>query len=386
MDNDAVKTIGFVGMIVIGAASVLMPVLIVALLSLVAAYNGLPLGDITGLWVGLAGLSALLGGWFIVQGVQGLRRRPSSPFRIARPWLWVAGLLLTIALIAASAETAAVGGVAQVVGALLPGIALLAFVSQRLAHAARPATWRQIAAQVSATLTVSLWWSVFWEVVVLVGLAIVVGAVVGLLPGGMQTLEQMSEQFSDPSLLAGGAIWRNPGVVAFLLVLMAGFVPVVEEAGKVLAVGMLALARRPSRAQALMWGITCGVTFSVYEAAFANPYPMSSAVLVTLRVGAMLIHGTTAALTAWGLWEWLARRKPGRLALGIALAVALHSVWNVAAISAAALQATTDSPWLIGMMAAPFLALSAGAASVLARALEPSQLVHVLHIERGEDR
>lgn len=386
MDNEVVRTIGLVGMILVGAASIFMPLVAVALVSLVAAYNGLPLGDVGGLWAALAGLSALLGGWFIIQGVQGLRRRPSSPFRIARPWVWVALLILTIGLIAASADSPAVGGPAQALGALLPGIALLAIVSRRLADAARPATWRQVAGQVSATLTISLWWSMFWEVVALIGLAIVASLAIGLLPDGAQALEQMREQFSDPSLLAGEAIWRNPGVVAFLLVLMAGFVPVTEEVGKVLAVGMLALVRRPSRAQALMWGITCGVTFSVYEAAFANPYPMSSAAFVTLRVGAMLIHGTTASLTAWGLWEWLTRRKPGRLALGMALAIALHSAWNVMAISAAALQATTDSPWLIGLIAALFLAMSIGAAGILARALEPLQLVHVLHIERGEDR
>lgn len=385
MDKNSLKPIGFVLMIVVGASSVFMPVLVVAILALIAAYNALPIGEMSGLWAGLAGLSALLGGWFIVQGVQGLRGRPSAPFYIARPWLWVALLVLTLGLIAVASDAAAIGGVAQVLGALLPGIALLAFASQGLAFAAGPATWRQIAAQVSATLTVSLGWSIFLEIVALAGLAIAVGVVLSLLPDGLSTLEQLQEQFADPSVLIGTDIWSNPGVLAFFLVLMAGLVPPIEEIGKLLAVGMLALVHRPSRAQALMWGIACGVTFSVYEAAFANPYPGVGAVVLALRVGAMLIHATTAALTAWGLWEWLARRKPGFLALGLALAIALHGAWNVVAISWVALQATTDSPWLIGLLAAPFLALSVGAAGVLARVLEPSQLVHVLHIERGED-
>ncbi len=385
MDRNSLKIIGFVLMIVVGASSVFMPVLVVAILALIAAYNALPIGEMSGLWAGLAGLSALLGGWFIVQGVQGLRGRPSAPFYIARPWLWVALLVLTLGLIAVASDAAAIGGVAQVLGALLPGIALLAFASQGLAFAAGPATWRQIAAQVSATLTVSLGWSIFLEIVALAGLAFAVGVVLSLLPDGLSTLEQLQEQFADPSGLIGTDIWSNPGVLAFFLVLMAGLVPPIEEIGKLLAVGMLALAHRPSRAQALMWGIACGVTFSVYEAAFANPYPGVGAVVLALRVGAMLIHATTAALTAWGLWEWLARRKPGFLALGLALAIALHGAWNVVAILWVALQATTGSPWLIGLIAAPFLALSVGAAGVLARVLEPSQLVHVLHIERGED-
>ncbi len=386
MDNDALKTIGFVGMILIGVASVFLPLVVVALLALAATYKGLPFADLSGLWAGLAGLSALLGGWFIVQGAQGLRRRPSSPVHIARPWLWVGLLALAIALVAGFSNSTAIGGIAQVLGVLLPGIALLAFVSQRLAGADRPATWRQTAAQVSATLTVSLWWSMFWELLAVVGLVMLVGIVIGLSADGMRALEEMREQFSDPAFIASGEILRRPGVIAVLLVLMAGAVPVIEEVGKVLAVGALALARRPSRAQALMWGITCGVTFSIYEAAFANPFPMGSAALVILRAGAMLIHAGTATLTAWGLWEWLAQRRPGRFALGLALAMGLHSAWNVLAVAAGVFQTIAEPAPILGALAAGFVLLSAGAAIVLRLALEPSRLVRVLHIERGEDR
>lgn len=386
MNNDSLKTIGFVGMIVIGAASVFLPIVVVGLFALVAAYNGIPLADQMGLWTSLAGLSALLGGWFIVQGVSGLRRRPSAPLLIGRPWAWVVLLALAVVLIAASPHNPAVGGIAQVLGALLPGIALLSFVSRWLARAAQPATWRQAAAQVSATLTVSLWWSAFWEILALVGLALVVGVVIAISPDGARTLEEIREQFSDPSFIAGGEMLRQPGVLAFLLVLMAGCVPIIEEVGKVLAVGMLTLARRPSRAQALMWGIVGGITFSVYEAAFANPLPGMGLYITILRVGAMLIHACTAALTAVGLWEWLSRRRPGRFALGLALAMGLHSIWNVLAITVGALQTVTDSIWLAASVAGAFLTLSVGAAVVLRLLMEPSRLVHVLHIERGESR
>ncbi|MBC7259624.1 MAG: PrsW family intramembrane metalloprotease [Chloroflexi bacterium] len=386
MGNDTLKTIGFVGMIVVGAASVFMPPVVVGLLALASAYNGTYLGDFTGLWAGLAGLSALLGGWFIVQGARGLRGRPSSPFRLARPWVWVALLALTVILIAATPSDAPAAGLMKVLAALLPGMALLAFVSRRLAGAHEPPTWRQVAAQVSAALTVSLGWSIFWEVLALVGLVLMVGIALALLPDGAQQMEQMGEQFSDPRFIASGEFLRQPAVLAFLLVLMAGFVPIIEEAGKLLAVGALALAHRPSRAQALAWGIAGGVTFSVYEAAFADPFSGAVASIAILRVGAMLIHASTAALTAWGLWEWLRRRRPGRFALGLTLAVALHSTWNVLAIVATALQTAAGSAWATGLMAAVFGLLSMGAGVVLALALEPSRLVHVLHIERGEDR
>lgn len=386
MDTDTLKTIGLIAMILVGAASVFLPAVLVGLLALMATYHGTPLAEISGLWTGLAGLSALLGGWLIVQGVAGLRRRPSSPLFIAHPWLWVALFAVTLVLIAAAPESPTVGGIAQVLGALLPGIALLSFASRRLARAGSPATWRQIAAQVSTTLTVSLGWSLFLEILALMGLAFIVGVVAGLFPDGMRAVEQVREQFSDPSAIARGEMLQHPGVLAFLLVVTAGFVPPIEEMGKLLAVGVLALARRPSRAQALAWGLTCGITFSIYEAAFANPFPGVGAVTLVLRMGAMPVHGTAATLTAWGLWEWLARRKPGRLALGMALAIALHSAWNVLAISTAVFQTATDSARLIALMAVPFGMLSIGAGVVLARALEPLQLVHVLHIERGEDR
>lgn len=386
MDTDTLKTIGLIAMILVGAASVFLPPVLVGLLALIATYNGTPLAEMLSLWAGLAGLSALLGGWIIAQGVAGLRRRPSSPLFIARPWLWVALLAVALVLSAAALDSPTVGGIAQVLGALLPGIALLSFASQRLARADSPPTWRQVTAQVSTTLTVSFGWSLFGEILALVGLAFIVGVAVGFFPDGVRAMEQLREQFSAPSAIARGEMLQHPGVLAFLLVLMAGFVPPIEEIGKLLAVGVLALARRPSRAQALAWGLTCGITFSIYEAAFANPFPGVGAVILVLRVGAMLVHGTAATLTAWGLWEWLARRKPGRLALGMALAIALHSVWNVLAISTAVFQTATDSVRLIALMAVPFGMLSIGAGVVLARALEPLQLVHVLHIERGEDR
>jgi hypothetical protein len=324
LNRQSLKSIGFVGMILIGAASVLLPVLLAALLALVASARTLSPGS-NPLWASLAALSALLGVWLIAQGIAGLRKCPSQTLSLPKPWLWIASFALAAWVLAVAPGNSAVVGVASVLAALLPGLALLSFASRRLMDAPGPATWRQIAAQTGAALTVSLWWSMFWEIVALVGLAILSGFLSAVTPGGREALGQLGERLSDPSSLAYGDFLRQPAVLAVLLVLMSGFVPVIEEVGKLLGVGLLALARRPSRAQAVMWGITCGATFSIYEAAFANPFSGSGALIAVLRVGALLVHCCAASLTALGLYEWISQRQVRYFFLSLVLSMALHS-------------------------------------------------------------
>jgi hypothetical protein len=369
VNRDSLKTIGFVGMIIIGAASVLLPVLVATLLAFVAAAQTLPLSRVSPLWASLAALSALLGVWLVAQGIGGLRKRPSPPFRLPSPGLWIALFLLAAGALAAAPGNATLAGVASVLAALLPGLALLSFASRRLADAPGPATTRQIAAQTGAALTISLWWSMFWEIVALVVLAAIAGILLGATSGGLEGLEQLTERWSDPSFIASGEFLRQPAVLAFLLVLLAVFVPVIEEIGKLLAVGMLALARRPSRAQAVMWGITCGATFSVYEAAFANPFSGTGAMIAVLRVGALLVHCCAASLTALGLYEWISQRRARYFFLSLGLSMGLHSAWNALAIvMGSAMVVGGVAPLPAGALTiASFGLLSLGAAYILFR-------------------
>jgi RsiW-degrading membrane proteinase PrsW (M82 family) len=162
-------------------------------------------------------------------------------------------------------------------------------------------------------------------------------------------------------------------MLAFLFVLMSGFVPVIEEIGKVLAVGALALARRPSRAQAVMWGLTCGATFSIYEAAFGNPFSTSAAMVSVGRVGALLIHCCAASLTALGLYEWISQRRARWFFLSLGLSMSLHAAWNALAIAlsaAMALDAAAAGAAQVIILSALGL-LSLGSAYVLARITKP---------------
>jgi len=250
---------------------------------------------------------------------------------------------------------------------------LLSIASRRLRGEPGPATWRQVAAQAGATLTVSIWWSMLWEIVALLGLAMVAGLLISALPGGMETLQQLGERWSDPSSIISGDILLEPAMLAFLFVLMSGFVPVIEEIGKVLAVGALALARRPSRAQAVMWGLTCGATFSIYEAAFGNPFSTSAAMVSVGRVGALLIHCCAVSLTALGLYEWISQRRARWFFLSLGLSMSLHAAWNALAIAlsaAMAMDAAAAGAAQVIILSALGL-LSLGAAYVLARITKP---------------
>lgn len=356
-------------MVIVGGASVLLPVAAAAFMALVSSAWAMPLGNVSALWGSLAALSVLLGVWLAAQGIGGLRGRPSPTFHLPSPWLWIVGFALAAGALAIAPRNPTAVGVASVFSALFPGLALLSLASRRLIHETRPATWRQIAAQTGATLTLSLWWSMILEILALIAMALIAGILLGAAPDGTDWLQQWSERWSDPSAILGGEMLQQPVVIAFLLILLSGFVPVIEEIGKLLAVGMLALARRPSRAQAVMWGITCGATFSIYEAAFANPFAGTGAMIAVMRVGALLVHCCAAGMTALGLYEWISLHRARYFFLSLALSMALHAAWNaLAVISSAALSTDGAAMGTAGAVAvAGFVLLSLGAASVLAR-------------------
>lgn len=374
MNRSGLKSVGFVGMIVIGAGAVVLPLAAAALLGLVASARALPTDRMTSLWAALAALSAILGVWLIAQGVGGLRGRPSRPARLPMPVAWIVLFALAAGALAAAPDNALVVGAASVLAALFPGLALLSLVSRRLSAGSGPPTWRQVAAQTGATLTLSLWWSMALEIIVLVGLAMAAGIAVGAATGDPGWFLQWSERWADPSSIAGGELFQQPEVLAFLLILLSGFVPVIEEIGKLLAVGALALARRPSRVQAVMGGITCGATFSVYEAALANPLGGTGAMIAVMRVGALLVHCCAACMTALGLWEWISQHRARYFFLSLGLSIGLHAAWNALAISLSAAM-TMDAA---AAVAAQVIALSAlsllslGAAYVLARITKPA--------------
>ncbi len=360
-------------MIVVGAGGVLLPLLGMALLALLAMSSEFPWGEEAYAFGSLAFLSAAVGAWIGWQGISGLSRRTSQAFRIPARWLWMTAFAALLAFLAtAESVGTAASSVLRILAAVLPACALLSLVSHRLKDAPTPATWRQVAAQVGSTLTVAIGWSALWEFLVVV----VIAAVAALLLGSStpELFQDWGQSLEAPSIEVGTRIFRQPGALALILAIVAGAIPVIEEIGKILAVGTLFLVRRPSRAQALTWGIVSGTAFGVYEAALANPFTDAGvgAAVAVARVGALLIHSCATGIISLGLYEWVEQRRPGRFFGSLGMGIGLHAVWNALAIGLnAAMSLGGSQPGILLVIPlGTFFVLSAGAGLVLHRIME----------------
>jgi hypothetical protein len=52
-----------------------------------------------------------------------------------------------------------------------------------------------------------------------------------------------------------------------------------------------------------------------------------------IRAGASMMHAMAAGITAWGLAEAVVRRRFWRLPLAYVVAIGLHGLWNLSAVS-----------------------------------------------------
>jgi RsiW-degrading membrane proteinase PrsW (M82 family) len=112
---------------------------------------------------------------------------------------------------------------------------------------------------------------------------------------------------------------------------MAGIVPVIEEGVKAIGVGLMAY-RRPSLAQAYLWGVAGGAGFALAEGLFNSAGGLDVwAVVALLRVGATLLHSVTGGLMGIAWYSVLAGRRWLR-GLGLyAASVVVHALWNTLA-------------------------------------------------------
>jgi hypothetical protein len=167
----------------------------------------------------------------------------------------------------------------------------------------------------------------------------VVLAAVALQPGGPDLLQTLTDHLQDISWLQDpgslSALATSPIVVVAALVVVAGIIPIIEEAVKTVGVGLLAY-RRPRLSQAFLWGLACGAGFAMAEGLLNTAGGLDAwAFVVTLRVGAALLHTFTGGLmgVAW-YYALVERRWPRWLGLYTA-SVGLHGLWNALAAGVA---------------------------------------------------
>lgn len=151
-------------------------------------------------------------------------------------------------------------------------------------------------------------------------------------PGGQDLLQFWSTYLQDPTHLQDPSLFApfiaSPGLVAVVILFVAGIVPLIEEAVKTVGVGLMGY-RKLTVSQALLWGVAGGAGFAIVEGLLNTTGGFAAwAPLVVVRVGATLLHCTTGALMGIAWYHALARRRWARAASLYAACIAIHGLWN----------------------------------------------------------
>ena len=330
------------------------------------------------------------------QAGQALAGTPGGVMRLPR-WGWWAGALI-LALAAGQAalllDARWAMPILHVAASVAPAGLLLALAlgSARRSGGAAPAR----------SLLGGLSWGIFGGVGIalmlelLVGLAVIAAAIVWIAvahPVWAALFETLAGQPDpaagalDPEMVT--TLLRSPVAWLGLLGLGSGVVPLIEEIAKSLAVPLVALTgRRLTRLDGFLLGVAAGAGFAIFEGVgnggMALVASESWAALMLVRGGATAMHCLASGLTGLAWQSVLTERRLARGLGLVVLAMALHGIWNAAALGTSAvsvLSATLDSG------ARPFggaavIVLWAGVGllavgAVLAVALVPRHLVHV---------
>jgi len=107
------------------------------------------------------------------------------------------------------------------------------------------------------------------------------------------------------------------------------FIPMIEEILKPLALLFL-IRRRLSPMEGFAAGLVSGLAFSLIESSNAMAMSINSSwgILAIGRLGAGLLHMTTAGLMGWALASAFTEGRYFRLAFSFLLAISLHGLWN----------------------------------------------------------
>jgi RsiW-degrading membrane proteinase PrsW (M82 family) len=282
------------------------------------------------LGVSVAALGAGLGIPLAWQAWSSVRGLPSRPFEPRGLGLGIALFVLALGLGQVVVDRPPLNLVLfpplHVAAAALPPLLILASVGRSLRGATR---WRDAVLQDSSGAVLSVSLAMMLELALLVGLVVALVAAASQ-AGVTAEIESLATNLQDPAELARLA--QSPLVWAIALLVASVAVPLIEEAVKTVGVGLLSY-RRPSLAEAFVWGVAGGAGFAMTEAALYGAAGLAAwAPLLVLRVGATLMHCLTGALMGIAWYSALHRRWLRGLGL-YGVAVGLHAAWNALSIS-----------------------------------------------------
>jgi hypothetical protein len=296
--------------------------------------------------VGL-GLAATWHAWRAIRGC------PSALFEPRSIWLLVAFFVLALVLgqttLSLSLLPALTFPPFHVAATILPAIIIVALIGRSLAGAT---TWRDMVLQAASGAFLATPLAFISEGTAILLLVIATLLRVAWLPGGEDLILTATSYLQDPSVLQDPGVLASAlltqGVVLAAFAVVAGLIPLAEEAVKTIGVGLMGY-RRPSLPQAVLWGLAAGAGFAAAEGLLNATGSLDGWLPgVLLRIGTTLLHCLTGALMGLAWYQILVRRRWSRGLLLYVMSVAIHGLWNGLALamvllSLGALGASTSS-------------------------------------------
>lgn len=261
---------------------------------------------------------------------------PRPPGRPSARWLVaIAGYPVFLAL-GAAANSEGAGNVlfaalALVGTAFLP-VLLIGWVVRRLGPAITPVrSWGHFTVGLTGMplLALTLEAALLLPLLILLAFWLVAtpdGAeLFAMLDPGSQTDPEAATEFAMSFL-------QSPLALAGIYGYVALAIPAIEELVKTMAVWPF-LRRGLSPTEAFLGGALGGAGYALFEALFLTQ-PGEVWLITTLaRAGATLLHVFTAALASWGLLEGIHRRRFGITVAAFAVAISMHGLWNLTAVT-----------------------------------------------------
>ncbi|MEW6650213.1 MAG: PrsW family glutamic-type intramembrane protease [Chloroflexota bacterium] len=228
-----------------------------------------------------------------------------------------------------------------VIGAVVPVWWLLELARRRIDPLPDSRVWGIPALSLIITIPFTLLASIFGLVLFFIGVAVHLMNRPELMAQLQPLMENLSRAQADPALIEQmtNILFGDPVIIALVISLVAGFVPLLEELLKPLALWLFA-SDRLTPAQGFLGGVLCGAAFGFWENINALNNAGEGAgggtVILVARVGSVLLHMTATGMLGWGMASfWQQPRYWLRLAGSYLLAVGLHAGWNLFAILSA---------------------------------------------------
>jgi RsiW-degrading membrane proteinase PrsW (M82 family) len=296
---------------------------------------------VIGLAIVVLGLG--LGGALLWHGLNALWNRRSLSFQPPSGWWlflpYIPVLIVGQLLISFDLWPALTFPLFHILAAAIPPLAILAFAGHTLSGAG--VHWREIVLQLSSgaflATSLALTVEIFFGLLIL----LLVSLIMALTPGGRETLQTLLTNLQDPLWLEDPQntmqIFTFPPVLITLGVVFVVVGPLIEELAKPVGVILMSY-RRPTPAQAFLWGLAGSAGFALAENFFNTTLALEVwALVIPFRIGATTMHCLSTSLATLGWQRFLSDRHLGKLAGSYGLAVAIHALWNGAVVGIAGL-------------------------------------------------